>query len=228
MCVQLLGGCEACEIKHFFNQDEKESHLRSARHKAHQLVRKRQVSYTGGSPTGPDEDLGNVLSRFRHLTLLSRHFCLDCGTTVVSSDLSSLETVSLDLKAHLLSKEHKHIQFLVSDSNAFQESIGQLPLKSIALSDSRFVCFACIPFKEFSSFLSVCEHSALSHVEPLISRKRKAHEDGFSSPLPGFMKENEDGMSRTCTLCDVVVWSDDDPHLLGKRHRKAMHYYKVS
>lgn len=229
----LLAGCEWCGIKYFFEKEEKDFHLLSSRHRSQKMNKARQVSYHPHS--APVKDISKVLSEFRHRPLIGQHFCLGCGLTVTTNQPFSLEAVSGELYAHLMSKEHKHIRLLSQLNLDCQESAelaGQLPIYSIALSESNYVCFACSPFLTFSSFVSLCEHSSiLHHTVSQKSRKRSAPESTFfSGPLPLFMTENDDGMSRTCTLCNVIVWSDEDPHLLGKRHKKSIrnHFWSSS
>lgn len=237
----LVQGCTMCDVKYFHGEEEKRLHNESSRHKAHQLLRRHEVNIKEAA-AGQFENITDVLRKFRHLPRLRHHLCIECGTTVITSgELPSIDNIANQLRIHLLSKEHKHVRYLnfsqVPSPNTSAELLGQLPRHSIALSESLFLCYACSPFEDFTSFLSLCDHAANLHAPnpdtspPLniqYRTKRLAPEGGFfSSPIPQYMHDNQDGVSRTCTLCNVIVWSDEDPHLSGKRHKKAIrnHYW---
>ena len=220
MVLPLLPGCAQCEIRFFRFPDESDRHFASSAHRALRLFRLREATYNAVLLESPSA-VCDILSQFRHLPRLGQHECMKCGVVVLVRSRSSIETVAAELAAHLESREHESLSF-----KFITKRLAQLPPHTLPLDFHRYICYACEKVCEFDSFLSLCEHTDSSHNSPSINsasfKKSVTHEYGFTSPLPDYMHVNEDGWSRQCRLCNVTVWSEDDPHLTGKRHRRAL------
>ena len=219
MCLTLLPGCQPCGIRFFRFPEESDRHFASVSHRTVVLFRLRESSYT---PVAGGVNVVTILEQFRHQPRLGQHKCLKCGVFVTVRSRISLEGVAKELAAHLQSREHESLRF-----KAPVERTCHLPPKTVPLDFHRYICYGCDHMREFDSFLIACEHADEVHALRGLADKptrgpSNAYKYGFTSPLPDYMEVTEDGWSRLCKLCNVVVWSEDDPHLTGKRHRKAI------
>ena len=213
-------------IKSFVSIPDRNFHFNcSASHRARTIVLLRSADVPQKLVKEiPDQSMVSILSEYRHLPLLGLHVCTTCGLTVAIESRTSLEAVASELNGHLKSKEHKYTKRV---STPMLEDIGELPSRSLAIDHDKFACYRCESFPEFSSFLSLCLHVNTIHkpnVVPTLPTITSKPEKPW--PHDDYILVNEDGLSRTCSLCNVVVWSEDDPHLLGKRHAKALWYHQ--
>lgn len=217
-----LDGCDPCGVSHFLSSADRDFHMeKDAAHRLRLLCRMRKTTVSTQQEISVNhESIVLVLRKFKHLPLFGHHVCEDCGLVVEVAAMIDIESLVKALNAHLVSKYHKHVKFHTKLDFWKSEDQGCLPSETVALDHEKYVCYRCIECPEFLSFLSLCLHVNTVH-PPLIPLKRKI--DGFSESMPEYLKPNNDEWnSRTCTLCDVVVWSDSDPHLTGKRHLKAL------
>ena len=231
MCVPLtIYDCRDCGINHFPSKQELDIHCTGSRHRFRQLMMTREVEYPS---TGQSEVIASdVFSKFKHLPLIGHHYCLDCTVTVLTPDATSIDSIASALATHLQSKEHKHLRFQ-SPAPPMDLCGARMPVGTLPLDHFRIVCLSCVPVAEFTSFMGICQHVRMTHPEVTeyvpperVVSKRKLPDP--SDPSASILSDNGDGMSHTCLLCDVVVWGLDDPHLVGKRHVKAVEKWDPS
>jgi len=220
-----LEGCDVCGVSHFLQESARDFHMKSdAAHRVRLLcfMRKSVVPSDNVTPVEPDS-IVNVLRNFRHLPLLGHHGCLECGLIVEVTPLNDFHALVNSLNTHLISRDHKHVKFHTKSDPWHVEELGCLPKDTVTLDHDKYICYRCQSYPEFASFTSLCLHVSTAHA-PLLPQKRKvAKSEGFSEPMPDYFKANNDEWgSYTCTLCNVTVWNDSDPHLTGKRHLKAL------
>ena len=215
-----------CGVRYFSSKRAEKHHsVHSGQHRILSLIHRREIQHSACS-----EASTSVLHAFEHLPYLGKHKCRECELTVVVSDMRSVDSVVAELSAHLKSRYHLSFRLRANRWEDIVLEVGRLPAKSFPLSHHTFACYACEPeISIHESFPLLCMHSAQTHplvaqIEKTVKRKNRdpSNEPTVSTPR-GVLTDNGDAWgSRTCTLCNVVVWSEDDPHLLGKRHKKAL------
>jgi hypothetical protein len=224
-----LDGCDLCVIDSFTCETDRWFHFNNcSAHRTRSLIHLSAL----GVPRVliaevTRESITSILSEFEHLPLLGMHYCTKCGLNITVSSRESIESVASELNGHLRSKEHRHRKTSTLTKKIILEDIGSLPSKTIIVDHDKYTCYRCESFPDFSSFPSLCLHVHTIHkskrLEPIMVTSTEPEPEPW--PELEYITVNEDGISRTCTLCNVVVWSVDDPHLNGKRHAKALWYY---
>ena len=213
--MPLINGCTLCGVRNFWSLSAAKNHYwYSSRHSVMSLIHNREHLCLASDL--PVENFGSILAQFEHLSILGKHKCRICQFTVVTeTDAITVESTVSALATHLVSSVHVNFQVRSDPWTPPLKVLFKLPPRTLSLTKHTFACYACEPlYTIHESFLDLCHHIGHNHVSSTCVKR--AHDD--------WLTDNGDGMSRTCTLCDVVVWSDDDPHLTGKRHKKALSY----